>query len=129
MQSLMNHQAETQKNQAAENAFVRKKVWGSDESSDSQSGEADDMGGGNIVLGDVQYPTPIVVGQSQQSSGSGLLKAVALTALGAAVPAAGLAGYAISEFMKDKPPIVEPIDNGQQDFSIGLGQIEDYLNK
>jgi hypothetical protein len=116
----------SQKNQEAENRFVRKKVWGSDEA-ESEAGE--DMGsGGNIVLGDVQHPAPIVIA-GQSGGGSDLLKGLAIAALGAAVPGAGLAGYALSTLLADKPtpPATQPAEPSQSDFSVGLGKLEDYL--
>lgn len=121
--ALQNHQRETELNTAAENSHVRRSVWGSKE--ESTEG-ADDMGsGGNIVLGDVQHPTPIVIA-GQQSGGSDLVKGLAIAALGAAIPGAGLAGYFISNAMDKTPaPVVLPID--QNDFSVGLGKIEDYI--
>ena len=81
--------------------------------------------GGNIVLGDVQHPAPIVIA-GQQSGGSDFVKGLAIAALGAAIPGAGLAGYFISNALtKPDTPVIQPID--QNDFSVGLGKIEDYL--
>ena len=86
--------------------------------------------GGNIVLGDVQHPTPIVIA-GQSGGGSDLLKGLAIAALGAAIPGAGLAGYALSTLLADKPapPANQPAEPSQNDFSVGLGKLEDYLKK
>lgn len=120
-QALKKHQAETDKNMAAENSHVRRSVWGSAESTE----DTDDMGsGGNIVLGDVQHPAPIVIA-GNSGGGSDLIKGLAIAALGAAIPGAGLAGYLISNALDKVTPVVQPID--QPDFSVGLGKIEDYL--
>ena len=120
IRSLQNHQRETERNIAAEGAAVRKQLWGSDETASAD----DDMG--NTILGDVQYPTPIVVSGNQ--SGPGLLTGLAIAALGAAVPGAGLLGYVVSQVLKPTPVVEQvPPNDDVPDFSVGLGKIEDYL--
>lgn len=121
IQSLQKQQQMSQKNQEAENKWARKNVWG-DESTDEE-----DMSN-QIILGDVTNPTPIVIA-GNSGGGSDLLKGLAIAALGAAIPGAGLAGYALSTLLSDKPTptVTEPSD--QNDFSVGLGKLEDYLEK
>ena len=128
IKALQHHEAETEKNVSAENAHVRKTIWGSSEVAD----ENHDMGnGGNIVLGDVQHPTPIVI-SGQQSGGNDFLKGLAIAALGAAIPGAGIAGYLVNQAMSKPTPIAQPATpafSDQNDFSVGLGKIEDYLKQ
>ena len=86
--------------------------------------------GNQTILGDVTNPTPIVI-TGNQSGGSDILKGLAFAALGAAVPGAGLAGYLLSNANTapaTPAPIVQPADP-QQDFSVGLGKLEDYLKQ
>lgn len=110
-------------NQEAENRKVRRDVWGSD----LEVPMDDDMGD-QTILGDVTHPTPIVIA-GNQSGGSDLLKGLAIAALGAAIPGAAIAGYFVSQAMKDQSPIVAPNNpDGQNDFSVGLGKITDYLD-
>ena len=111
----------SRKNQEAENRYVRRKVWGDDS---TESPESEDMG--HTILGDVNHPTPIIVAGGQ-SGGNELLKAAAIALLGAAIPGAGVAGYFLNQALKPTETQTESAA-GQQDFSVGLGKIEDYLN-
>lgn len=123
IRAMQHHQRQNELNTAAENASVRRQLWNSE-----TEAEAEDMG--NTILGDVQYPTPIVVssGQPPAAGGSGLLTGLAIAALGAAVPGAGLLGYVASQMLKPDPPAVQPVSPiDQPDFSVGLGKLEDYL--
>ena len=92
---------------------------------DRESEQGDGMG---VHFGDVQQPQPIVIA-GQSGGGSDLLKGLAIAALGAAIPGAGLAGYALSTLLADKPtpPATQPAEPSQSDFSVGLGKLEDYL--
>lgn len=111
-----------QRNRDAEEAYVRKNVWGSDES------PAADADMGHTILGDVTNPTPIVIA-GQQRQGLGTLGTLAVGLLGASIPGLGIAGYLLGNYLANKDqqpaPVVQPNDG--DDFSLGLGRIEDYL--
>jgi hypothetical protein len=127
MRSLQHHQAETEKNIAAENRHVRKTAWGETE----EQPAGNDMG--NTILGDnVLHPTPIVINGQQ---GSGLGKVLAGAAVGAAllaVPVAGIAGYALHQLI-NKPtptaPQLAPQPTSDDSLDIGLGRFSDLLPK
>lgn len=116
MESLQDHQEETMRNVRAENAAVRRQ-WGKGE----EAGEEADVR--TTILGDNVHPTPIVM-QSPPSPGMGTGAAVLAALLGASVPAAGVAGYVASQYLK--PNVVAPVQGGQTDVNIGLGRIQDY---
>lgn len=134
IRALTHHQSETEKNQRAENAAVRKRVWGSDGgTSGSESG--DDMAG-STILGDVTHPAPVIIAGGQQQS-SGLAKTLAGLAIGALIPTAGVGGFLASQIV-DRVPGLQPqqpssttvIQNTPEQterVDVGLGKIEDYL--
>lgn len=121
IRSLQNHQAETEKNIAAENRHVRKSVWG--ESDEQSTGEP--MAGGQTILGDNIHPAPIIIGQ--QPSGGGLAKTLAGIAIGAMIPAAGLGGFVANKLINPAaapaPAEVKPADGEKVD--LGLLRFED----
>jgi hypothetical protein len=121
--ALQQHQSESHKNQQAENQHVRKSVWGSEVASQSDD---DDMR--NIVLGDVNHPTPVVIAPQQQSNG---LLPLAIAAALLAPPVMGVAGLAAGYYMLQKPEATAPIAQEFEDGSIkiGLGRIEDYIKE
>jgi hypothetical protein len=95
---------------------------------DQESEQGDGMG---VHFGDVQQPQPIVI-NGQQSSGNDFLKGLAIAALGAAIPGAGIAGYLVNQAISKPTPIAQPVTpapSDQNDFSVGLGKIEDYLKQ
>lgn len=107
-----------QKNREAEESYVRKHVWGSEE----KSSDGDEVG--NVYLGDVNNHPPTVIAPAQHKPNY-LINAVALAAL---FGAGGLAGYLLS----GKPttptaPPVEPQDFEDESVNIGLGKYEDYF--
>lgn len=113
---IQDHRNEQRKNQAAEGAFVRRKVWGE---KPGQSIE-DDMG--TTILGDVTNPTPIVINSQPQQSGSAL-KTLAILAAGALIPGAGIAGYFASQLLK--PTTTETTAPEDQTLDLGLLRFED----
>ena len=116
-QMIESHAKEHARNRNAHGRFHRGQLGQTDDADE-------DMG--NTILGDVTYPAPVVV---SQSNGSGLLKAAAIAAIGAAIPGAGVAGYFLADMLQDKPAAVVPGQQNDNDFSVGLGKIEDYLNQ
>ena len=116
--ALKHHQSETEKNQSAENAMVRSKVWGATEVPQS---EEDTAMGDHIILGNNTHPTPVIFNQS------GVGKVLAGAALAAGligIPAAGLIGYGLSKIL-DKPATVPQSEDNNLD--IGLGRLEDLF--
>lgn len=116
---------EQAKNQEAESKWARDKVWGSD---NAQQPENEAMG--DTILGDVTHPTPIVI--NGNNGGGSLGKTLATLAAGTLLGGTGVGGgIALAyQLLKDDPepaPVVEP--NDDETVSIGLGKIEDYLNK
>jgi hypothetical protein len=108
-------------NEEAENRWWRKTVTGESQPVDN----ADDEEMGNIMLGDVNHPAPVVISPPPQSNSiQTALLATALSAL------AGVGGYLLAA--KDSEPSQVP--NNQVEFddssvTIGLGRIEDYLQR
>lgn len=126
LRALQSHQQMNQLNQEAENRAVRKKLWGND---GGANGEGQAVNGTNI-LGDVTYPTPIVMqgGSQSQNGASSLLKTAGLLALGAGMPLAGVGGYLLSGLLQDKAtPVVTPAPSDGETVDLGLGHIGDYL--
>jgi len=102
----------SERNQEAENNYVRKKVWGDAEVAKSE----DDMG--DTILGDV---TTTHHHQAPAASGIGKALMGAVIAAGLiGIPAAGLIGYGVSQ-LRDRAPAAT--DDNTLD--IGLGRIED----
>lgn len=124
-QVLKQNQQEQQKNQEAESNWVRKKVWGSPEASETQ--ETEGMGD-QTILGDVTNPTPIVIQGGGNNGGNSLLT----LALGAALGGGGIflgqmLGKPIVPATPAQPVIQQPTANQDTTTTIGLGRIEDYL--
>lgn len=119
-QKLLEESKRQKRNIDAEDRFVRRKFWGSDETAE----EPEEMG--NTILGDVTNPTPVVVA-GQPSSGLGALAATALVALGMSVPVAGVGGYLLNQALTGSD--IEPTPATEQtieSLNLGLGRIEDY---
>lgn len=99
-QHLVATAAAQRRNQAAEDRAARKALWG-----DTGMGvEEDEMG--DIYLGDVD--------NSKRSQGMG---ALAAALLGASIPAAGIAGYALSQLATlppDPPAVVQSAEPGPE---------------
>lgn len=109
--------AENRRNSEAESAYVRKNVW------DDQDKQSDaDMG--NTILGDVQYPAPIVVSQPQQQSSLPMV-ALMLASLLPTGAAAAMAGYMWAN-RKQPEPVVAPAQLYEDEsVSIRLGRLDD----
>lgn len=121
-QTLKAHQSETQKNREAESKWARQKVWGA---SPDQSGVEDVAD--NTILGDVNYPTPIVV--NGNNSGGGIGQTLATLALGSLL---GGGGIVAGMLLNKTPDVIEKIEtkipgDPSEKVSIGLGQFEDYF--
>lgn len=126
----------SQANQEAENKWARKQVWGETETQAESPKENEDMRG--HILGDITYPTPIVVNnppqQQPQSPKSQLLPALALAAatmLPATGAAAGVIGYLLARQPAQPPAQVQPVQPQPQqyeEFNLGLGRLEDFIN-
>lgn len=122
--SLKNHQRESEKNQSAENAYVRRVMWG-DQIAKTTPSAGDDMGD-RFILGDVTHPAPVIITGQQQGSGIGKVLAGAALAAGLiGIPGAGLAGYFLSK-LTDKPAATQPgtddtVDIGLKRFSELVG--------
>jgi len=107
MKSLQAHQAETQRNVAAENRHVRKSLWGET----TEQCDGDDMAGSQTILGDNINPTPVVIAgapQQQQSTLAPLLAGAAIAASAIGIPGAGIAGYLLNKALTDKPATAQP---------------------
>jgi hypothetical protein len=126
IKNLTMHHRNQKTNLETQSRVYRREMLG-DENTESDD---EDMGD-HTVLGNVTHPTPIVVA-GQQSSGNDFLKGLAIAALGAAIPGAGIAGYLVNQAINNPTPIVQPVTPApvdQNDFSVGLGKIEDYLKQ
>lgn len=122
-QTAMNHA-----NQEAENRWARKHVWGEDVEPKPTSTEEGKMG---HILGDVTYPTPIVV-PPQAPQQNQILPALALAAA-TLIPttgaAAGVIGYLLAQ-PKQQPAQVQPIKPQEyEEFNLGLGRLEDFIKQ
>lgn len=135
IRALTHHQSETEKNQRAENAAVRKRVWGSDVGTGG-GGNEDDMAG-STILGDVTHPAPVIIAGGQQQS-SGLAKTMAGLAIGALIPTAGVGGFLASQLVDRVPAfhqqqqpssttVIQTTPEQSERVDVGLGKIEDYL--
>lgn len=107
-----------QKNREAEESYVRKHVWGSEESSP----DGDEVG--NVYLGDVNNHPPTIIAPQQKTNH--LLTAAALAAI---FGAGGVAGYFLNRPQEAAPPISLPVspEFNDESVNIGLGQYEDYF--
>lgn len=122
---LNDHRKRQDKNMTAEDAAVRRQLWG--ETSEAKATPGDEMGD-QIVMGNMTHPTPIVVNQQPQSSGLG--KVLAGAALGASmlgVPAAGVAGYLLSQAGDKTPTAVSPTPTESFDVDLGLRRLKDLI--
>lgn len=121
--TLQAHQKRQAANIAAEDAAVRKQLWGEK----TNTAEGDDMGD-QIVLGDLTHPTPIIVNQPQQNGLGKVLAGAALAATLIGVPAAGVAGYAISQLL-NKQENTTTAPTNESDVDLGLLKLKDLLSK
>jgi hypothetical protein len=101
------------KNREAEESYVRRTVWGSEE---AETPEDESMR--DTVLGDIIHPTPIIYPPKQSS----IMPALLGTLVGAGIPLALLAGYMLSQPDDSKPPKFD-----DESVNVGLGRIEDYF--
>lgn len=116
--ALDSHRKRTDANLAAEDAAVRRAMYGDVGGAES----SEDMS--QTILGDVTNPTPIVIHTQPQGSGIGKALVGAAIAVGfIGIPAAGIIGYGASQLM-DKTPAETTGDNT---LDIGLGRFEDLI--
>lgn len=106
------------KNREAEDAHVRKTVWGQDGQTEGDEGESMR----DTVLGDINHPTPIIM--PQQSSAWPIVAGLAIASLLPTAAIAGIAGYLLSR----SDVQVEAPEFDDESVSVGLGRIDDYLN-
>lgn len=106
-------------NEEAENRWWRKTVTG--EEQPSTDVEDDDMG--NIMLGDVNHPAPVIFPPPQPQSNT-LQTAVMAAALAAAT---GMGGYMLANRNETPTPDPKVVEFDYESVNIGLGRIEDYL--
>lgn len=114
----------------AESEFYRSKFGGNGVGKNAKTQDGDGMG--NTVLGDVTYPTPIVVNQQPAQQSGSLSKVLAGAAIAASVlgiPGAGIIGYLLSQ-QQSPPPVVQSANpNTDTSVNIGLGHIGDLFPK
>lgn len=121
----------SQANQEAENKWARKNVWGETEAQAESPKENEEMRG--HILGDVTYPTPIVVNQPAATAPqkSQLLPALALAAA-TMIPttgAAGVIGYLLARQPAAQQQQVQPQPGEYESFNLGLGRLEDFIKE
>ena len=109
----------TNKSQEAEEAWVRKNLWGATDS-ETAVAEDDDMGQKTTVLGDILQPQPpaVINYPPPAKESNNLLPALVL---GGAMLGGG---YLLSQMNKPEPPKVPSFED--ESTSIGLGKLEDY---
>lgn len=117
----MDHEAESQKNQQAEGAYVRRTLWGARE--DEGGEEAGEMR--QTIVGDVTNPTPVVIQAPQQSNTLGTIAAIV-----AAMATGGILGPTVLTALKPAAPQAQPMQEPQSytdsTVNIGLGKLENY---
>lgn len=117
----MDHEAESQKNQQAEGAYVRRTLWGARE--DEGGEEAGEMR--QTIVGDVTNPTPVVIQAPQQSNTLGTIAAIV-----AAMATGGILGPTVLSALKPTAPVAQPMQQPQgytdSTISVGLGKLENY---
>ena len=115
LESLRERAKNTTTSMAAEESGVRRAMGWQDGACKPTGGDGDM---GHTILGDVQYPTPVVV---QQAGASGMNPIVAAI-LGAMIPGAGAAGAGAAYLLQkpDPVPIVQPAPDTDTDTTIEL---------
>jgi hypothetical protein len=110
---------ESQRNNAAESAAVRRSLWGEEVASKPTDDEMR-----TTILGDVTHPAPVVISQPQQS----LALPLALAAAFIAPPVMGAIAAGVTYLaMKQSAPVVQDFEDGS--VKLGLGRIEDYFKE
>lgn len=110
-----------QKNREAEEAYVRKQVWGTQDGASPSEAEGDDMG--NVYLGDVNHPAPIILPQPPQHNN----QLATVTAMAALLGLGTLGGYMLSGGRKQEAPKQDQPAYLDESVSIGLGKWEDFF--
>jgi hypothetical protein len=122
LQMFEDSQDRQAKNEEAENQAFRRMVGGDDAT--KGSGGDDEMR--TTILGDITLAHPQQPATPQKDSG--ILLPIALATALIAPPVMGLAGAGLAYMMlKQSPPVVQDFEDGS--IKLGLGRIEDYLNK
>jgi hypothetical protein len=121
LRGLLFSQKQQEKQQSAEDSFVRRKLWG--ESPETK--EAEDVGG-HTILGDIVQQPPVIV-TGQQSSGFGQLLGAALAGASLlGIPGAGVAAYLYGKSQQAEAPKPETtIIEKSEDLGLGLLKFED----
>ena len=121
LRGLLFGQKQQEKQQSAEDAFVRRKLWGEC----PETKEAEEVGG-HTILGDIVQQPPVIVTGQQQSSGLGSLIGAALVGASlVGIPGAGIASYLYAKSQNEPAkPSVEVIEQ-REDLGLGLLRLED----
>lgn len=123
---LMGSQERQSANEEAENKWYRKQMAGdamADQGGDAAT-ETEDMR--VTILGDITNNQPQQPQAQQPVQSKSSMLPVATAFLAGMIPAAGLAGYMLSQDEPERPAAASLVD---ESVSIGLGRIEDYLPK
>ena len=118
----MNHEAESQKNQQAEGAFVRRTLWGAED--EEQPEESDQMR--QTIVGDVTNPTPVVIAPQQQSSNLGTIAAIVAAMATGGILGSQYLGKQALELVQPQQQQQQPVTFEDSTVSVGLGKLEDY---
>jgi hypothetical protein len=127
MENLERESNSHYKNREAEEAHVRRSVWGYEPGTESGTGsEAENVSDKmrDTVLGDVIHPTPIIMPPQERSSAAWpIVAGLALASLLPTAAIAGVAGYLLSRPAEQ----IEAPEFDDESVSVGLGRIVDTL--
>lgn len=117
-------QKQQEKNQSAEDAFVRRTLWG--ETAETKQAETEDDVTGHTILGDNIVHQPPVIVTGQQSSGFGQLLGAALAGASLlGIPGAGVAAYLYGKSQAEPQKPDTTIIEKSEDLGLGLLKFED----
>ena len=119
LRGLLFGQKQQEKQQSAEDSFVRRKLWGEC----PETKEAEDVGG-HTILGDIVQQPPVIV--TGQSSGLGTLIGAALVGASlVGIPGAGIASYLYAKSQAEPARPDTTIIERSEDLGLGLLKLED----
>ena len=119
LRGLLFGQKQQEKQQSAEDAFVRRKLWGEC----PETKEAEDVGG-HTILGDIVQQPPVIV--AGQSSGLGQLIGAALVGASlVGIPGAGIASYLYAKSQNEPVKPYTTVIERSEDLGLGLLKLED----
>lgn len=115
-------QKQQEKQQASEDAFVRRTLWGET----AETKEAEDDVGGHTILGDIVQQPPVIIAGQQQSSGLGSLIGAALVGASlVGIPGAGIASYLYAKSQAEPATPDTTVIEQREDLGLGLLKLED----